>query len=135
MLKRLFSTLHAAVLLVFLCSLPVAAETITCAECGMMSDLGSKFTSRIVQGEKTLFFCDIGDLFTYLTRNKLSDVRAEVKDYRTGEWLSAHEAHYVQAAKKFKSPMGWGIAAFKDRKDAAGYGSVMDFDGALKAVQ
>ena len=31
--------------------------------------------------------------------------------------------------------MGWGIAAFKNKKDAAAYGQVMDFDGALKAVR
>ncbi len=134
MRKHLFSALYATVL-IFLCSLPAAAEKITCAECGMTSDLGSKFTSRIVQGEKTLYFCDIGDLFSYLAGKRPQDVRAEVKDYKTGEWLDAHQAFYVHAGKKFKSPMGWGIAAFKDRKDADGYGSVMDYGGALKAVQ
>ncbi len=134
MRKHLFSALCAG-LLIFLCSLSAAAEKITCAECGMTSDLASRFTSRIVQGEKALFFCDIGDLFTYLVRKKPQNVRAEVKDYKTGEWLGAHEAFYVHADKKFTSPMGWGIAAFKDRKDAAGYGTVMDFSGMLKAVQ
>ncbi len=134
MRKHLFSALYAT-LLIFLCSLPAAAEKITCAECGMTSDLGSKFTSRIVQGEKPLFFCDIGDLFTYLISKKPQNVRAEVKDYKTGEWLDAHQAFYVHAGQKFKSPMGWGIAAFKDRKDAEEYGSTMDFDGTLKAVQ
>jgi nitrous oxide reductase accessory protein NosL len=134
MRKHLFFALYTA-LLIFLCSFPAAAETITCAECGMTSDLGSKFTSRIVQGEKPLYFCDIGDLFTYLIGKKPQKVRAEVKDYKTGEWLDAHQAFYVHADKKFKSPMGWGIAAFKDRKDASEYGGTMDFDGALKAVQ
>jgi nitrous oxide reductase accessory protein NosL len=134
MKKSLFPLLHAA-LLVFLCSLPAAAETITCAECGMSSDLGSKFTSRIVQGEKILYFCDIGDLFTYLNRKKPQNILAEVKDYNTGEWLDAYTAYYVHAPKKFKSPMGWGIASFKDRNDAAGYGSVMNFSGTVKAVQ
>ncbi len=134
MRKHLFSALNAG-LLIFLCALPAAAEKITCAECGMTSDLASKFTSRIVEGGKALFFCDIGDLFTYLVRKKPQNVRAEVKDYKTGEWLDARQAFYVHAGEKFISPMGWGIAAFKDRKDAAGHGSVMDFDGALKAVQ
>jgi hypothetical protein len=69
MRKHLLFALYAA-LMNFPCSLPAAAEKIICAECGMTSDLGSQFTSRIVQGEKTLYFCDIGDLFTYLIRKK-----------------------------------------------------------------
>jgi nitrous oxide reductase accessory protein NosL len=134
MRKYLLSALHAG-LLIFLCALPAAAEKITCAECGMTLDPGSKFTSRIVQGEKTLTFCDIGDLFSYLARKRPQNVRAMVKDYKTGEWIDARQAFYVHAGEKFISPMGWGIAAFRDRKDAAGFGSVMDFDSALKAVQ
>jgi nitrous oxide reductase accessory protein NosL len=134
MRKYLFSALQAC-LLIFLCALPAAAEKISCAECGMTVDPGSKFTSRIVQGEKTLSFCDIGDLFSYLARKRPQNVRAMVKDYKTGEWIDARQAFYVHAGEKFISPMGWGIAAFKDRKDAAGQGSVMDFDGALKSVQ
>lgn len=134
MRNHLFSVLYAA-LLIFLCSLPAAAERITCAECGMTSDLGSKFTSRIVQGGKPFYFCDIGDLFTYLIKKKPQNIKAEVKDYKTGEWLDAHKAFYVHADNKFVSPMGWGIAAFNDRKDAAAQGSVMDYGSALKAVQ
>ncbi len=132
--KSLLPLLYTA-LLVFMFSLPVVAETITCAECGMKSDLASKFTSKIVQGEKTLYFCDIGDLFTYLNRKKPQNVQAEVKDYNTGEWLDVRKAFYVRAEKKFRTPMGWGIAAFKDKSDAAGFGGVMDFEGATKAVQ
>ncbi len=134
MKKSLFPLLHAALLVIF-CSLPAEAEMITCAECGMTSDLGSKYTSRIIQGEKTLYFCDIGDLFTYLNRKKPQNARVEVKDLETGEWFDAYTAYYVHSAEKFKSPMGWGIAAFKDKNHAAGYGSVMDFGGALKAVR
>ncbi len=134
MKKSLFALLYAA-LLVFVCSLPVVAETITCAECGMKSDLASKFTSKIIQGEKTLYFCDIGDLFTYLNKKKPENARAEVKDYNTGEWLDVHKAFYVHADKKFRTPMGWGIASFKDKNDAAAYGIVMDFEGAIKAVK
>ncbi len=34
----------------------------------MMVQMDSKFTSKITQGETTLYFCDIGDLFTYLKK-------------------------------------------------------------------
>ena len=53
------------VFLVALAAFPVSAETIKCAECGMMSDLESKFTSRIMDRDKMLYFCDIGDLLVY----------------------------------------------------------------------
>lgn len=128
-----FSLLTAFLICSF--SVPVFAETITCAECGMMSDLTSKFTAKITTGEKTLYFCDIGDLFTYLNKKKQLHFDALVKDYNTGEWINAQSAFYVRAEKKFKSPMGWGIASFKDKTDAASYGPVMNYDGTLKAVR
>ncbi len=134
MKKSIIMYLYPALLTLFL-SLPASAAMITCAQCGMKSDIDSKFTSKITQGDKTLYFCDIGDLLTYLNEKKPQNIRAEVKDYSTGEWLDVHKALYVQDEKKFKSPMSWGIAAFKDRKAATGNGSVMDFDGALKAIQ
>ncbi len=112
-----------------------AAETIKCAECGMMVDVNSKFASRIVQADKTLYFCDIGDLFTYLKKTKQNGFKTEVKDYKTGEWIDARAAHYVQAENKFKTPMGWGIASFKDPKDAAQFGMVMDFDATAKTLK
>jgi hypothetical protein len=31
--------------------------------------------------------------------------------------------------------MGWGIASFKNQKDAAEFGTVMDFDAAAKALK
>lgn len=122
-------------LLVIFAVCPLMAETIKCTECGMMVDLGSKFTSKIVEGDKTLYFCDIGDLLTYLNKHKQQNGQIEVKDYRSGEWIPAQKAIYVSAPKQFNSPMGWGIAAFRDGKDAAGYGSPMDFNAAIKAVK
>lgn len=112
-----------------------AAETIKCAECGMMVDVNSKFASKIVQADRTLYFCDIGDLFSYLKRTKQNGVKAEVKDYKTGEWIDARAAYYVHAENKFRTPMGWGIASFKDQKDAAEFGAAMDFDSAAKALK
>jgi len=112
-----------------------AAETIKCSECGMMVDVNSKFASKIVQADRTLYFCDIGDLFSYLKRTKQNGVKAEVKDYKTGEWIDARAAYYVHAEKKFSTPMGWGIASFKDQKDAAEFGVATDFDSMAKALK
>jgi len=134
MKRSLFALLNAALFLgLFVFS--ASAETITCAECGMTSDLASKFTAKITQGDKTLYFCDIGDLLSYQNRKKPENARPEVKDYESGQWIDARAAFFVRAEKKFKSPMGWGIAAFKDSKTAAGYGPVVGFDDAAKAVK
>ncbi len=112
-----------------------AADTVKCTECGMVCQIAAKFTSRIVQGEQILYFCDIGDLFTYLNRKKPPATRIEVKDYSTGEWIDAHKAYYVRSGKKFKTPMGWGIAAFIDKDKASTYGAPEDFDGLSKNVK
>jgi nitrous oxide reductase accessory protein NosL len=114
---------------------PATAETVKCAECGMTSDVAAKFTSRIIQGDQTLYFCDIGDLFSYLKRKKPPVTRIEVKDYNSGEWIDAYKAFYVHSEKKFKTPMGWSIASFKDKDRASEFGTAMDFDGAARALK
>jgi len=114
---------------------PAFAETVNCSECGMTCDVAAKFTSRLIQGDKTLYFCDIGDLFSYLKRKKPPTTRVEVKDYNTGQWIDAHKAYYVHSEKKFKTPMGWGIAAFADKGKALEYGAAMDFDGTATALK
>jgi nitrous oxide reductase accessory protein NosL len=116
-------------------SLPVFGETLRCAECGMMVDLNSMFAAKIIQGDRTLYFCDLGDLLVYLNKKKLNDAPAEVRDYASGDWIDARKAVYVASENKFKTPMGWGIAAFKDRKSASSSGSPMDFDMASKKVK
>ncbi len=134
MKKYLMLILYAASFL-FVLPLPAFAENITCAECGMMSDAGSKYTAKIVNADKTLYFCDIGDLLSYVNKKKLPNAPAWVRDFSSGEWLEAQKAFYVHDRKKFSSPMGWGFASFKEKKGASAYGPLMDFDGALKAVR
>lgn len=121
--------------LLFVGGAAVAADTVKCTECGMTCDVAAKFTSRIIQGDQTLYFCDIGDLFSYLKRKKPSPTRMEVKDYNTGDWIDAYKAYYVHSEKKFKTPMGWSIAAFKDKDRASEFGAVMDFESAAKALK
>ncbi len=114
---------------------PVNAQTVKCTECGMSCDISAKFTSRIIQGDQTLYFCDIGDLFSYLKRIKPSVTRAEVKDYNTGEWVDAYKAYYVRSEKKFKTPMGWSVASFRDKNKAMEFGAAMDFDATARALK
>ncbi len=112
-----------------------ASDAVKCTECGMNVDMNSHYTSRIVQGNTTSYFCDIGDLFSFVNKNGTKDGRIEVRDNLTGEWIDARSASYVHAEKKFRTPMGWGIAAFKDKSKAAEFGAVMDFAATSKSVK
>ncbi len=134
-MAKILGTLLITVILIAGCSLSATAGNIKCTECGMFVDMNSKFTSKIVQGDTTSYFCDIGDLFSYLKRKGLNDVAAQVKDYNTGEWIDAKKAFYVHSRKKFMTPMGWGIAAFKDKIIAVEFGSVSDFKAATLTLK
>jgi nitrous oxide reductase accessory protein NosL len=132
--RRILPAVMTAAFLTVVFIAGASARLITCSECGMSSDQESPFTARVIDGEKELYFCDIGDLFVYLNRKKPQNGLVQVKDYPTGTWIDARTASYVQS-KKFKSPMGWGIAAFKDEKQATGNGAAIDYAGVIKAVQ
>jgi nitrous oxide reductase accessory protein NosL len=116
-------------------SLSASAEMVSCAQCGMGADLSGKFTSRIVQPKQTQHFCDIGDLFAYLKTNPAGASDAQVKDFKTGEWINAQQAFYVSSAKKFQTPMGWGIAAFKTKPEIAEFGNALDFNAMMKSLK
>jgi nitrous oxide reductase accessory protein NosL len=132
-MKRILYFSLAVFIFIAACSLPAFAETVQCTECGMMVDMTSRFTAKIVQGDSTSYFCDIGDLFSYLKRIKPATIRAAVKDHPSGEWIDANTAYYVHNEKKFKTPMGWGFAAFRDKGHALEAGEVMDLAAAMKA--
>jgi nitrous oxide reductase accessory protein NosL len=134
-MKRLVRSLFPMLAIVIFCSLSASAEMVPCAQCGMGADLSAKFTSKIVQLKQTLHFCDIGDLFAYLKANPAAAAEAQVKDYSSGSWLNAQQAFYVQSAKKFQTPMGWGIAAFKNKAETVEFGNAMDFNTMTKSLK
>ena len=134
-MKPFIKMLFPVMALVLFCSLSASAEMVPCAQCGMGADLGSKFTSRIVQPKQTQHFCDIGDLFAYLKANPAAASDAQVKDFKTGAWINAQQAFYVNSAKKFQTPMGWGIAAFKNKPETAEFGDALDFNGMMKSLK
>lgn len=133
-MRRIY-TVCAGLLITLWTAFAGAGDLIKCTECGMQSELASKFTARTIEGGKELYFCDTGDMLSYLNKKKQAAIRSEVKDYPTGAWIDAGKAHFVQAPKKFNSPMGWGLGSFKDKKDASAYGAVLDLTGAMKAVR
>ena len=84
-------------------------------------------------GGSTLYFCDIGDLVAFIGRTHPKEFAAAVHDFASGEWLDAAKAFYVIDKKNYPTPMGWGIAAFRDR--AAATGAPLDFEALRKALR
>lgn len=95
-----------------------------CAECGMyVKGEGVRFASQMVMRDgKRQFFCDLGDLFVhYEVSKKKKDIAAiYVKDHASGAWLDARKARYL-AGTKVKTPMRYGIIAFRDKASAEAF--------------
>lgn len=130
---RTFLALLAALLLAAPHALAgPTGQTVPCVECGMQAKVTGRFTARLLQGTETLYFCDIGDLVVFLNRKKATEFRAEVRDFPTGVWLDARKAFYARDKELYRTPMGWGVAAFKDRTATAA--PLMDLDALRKAL-
>jgi len=127
--------LCAAAFFVVLVTAGLAAELLKCAECGMPVDVAAPFSSKIVAGDHTLYFCDIGDLLVYLRERKTDPTSARVKDYRSGEWIEAAKAFYVHEPRRFMTPMGWGVASFQDKKNAEEFGQVLDITAVSRRLK
>ncbi|MEJ2314219.1 MAG: nitrous oxide reductase accessory protein NosL [Nitrospirota bacterium] len=110
------------------------AEGAKCHLCGMKVDPGSAFSAQIVDGGKMLPFCDIGDMLYHYNKQEEKPSEMYVRDKQSLKWIDAREAAYVKS-DSFSTPMGWGIAAFSDKAEAAAFGKPMTFDEALSAVK
>jgi nitrous oxide reductase accessory protein NosL len=111
-----------------------SAEHLSCAECGMLVDKNAPFSAKIIAGKQDQYFCDIGDMLLYLREKKIGPTSALVRDYRSGDWTDAAKAFYVHAPRRFTTPMGWSIAAFRERSTAEEYGTAASLESMLKAM-
>lgn len=106
-----------------------------CHACGMKVDAKSEFSAQAVDKDgRAIAFCDIGDLLVSYMKLKDTATGFYVKDYSTGQWTDALSASYV-ISEKFKTPMMWGIAAFKNKEDAQKSGAPMTFEEAREAIK
>jgi nitrous oxide reductase accessory protein NosL len=110
-----------------------AGATFSCAECGMSGEVAGRYTARLVGGGATRYFCDIGDLVAFIRRTRPNEFSAAVRDFPSGEWIDASAAFFVIDKKNFATPMGWGIAAFRD--SAAAPGTALGWEALGKALR
>ena len=110
-----------------------------CDECGMIIDEPRFAAASLTTDSMMSKFDDIGDMLAFHAGRPDVQVHAWfVHDYNTEEWMRGETAFYVRSAQ-IVSPMGHGIAAFRDRSAAetfaGGIGaSVLTFD-ALRAAR
>lgn len=104
-----------------------------CYECGMKVAPASPFAAEIVEAGKLLPFCDIGDMMHRYKKMAEKPGTLYVRDHASGQWTDALKAFYVKG-EEFRTPMGWGIAAFREKGEAEKKGSPMTFEEALKLI-
>jgi copper chaperone NosL len=96
-----------------------------CSVCNMkISEAGKKFSVVLpnVSGMGPASFCDIGCAAMSrngecATRQMTFDSNAIVYDLATGEQVPAEKAFFAYKSS-FRTPMGYGIVAFKDKAEA-----------------
>lgn len=104
-----------------------------CYECGMKVNPASPFAAQIMDGATLLPFCDIGDMMHSYKKMAEKPGTLYVRDFASGEWTDALNAFYVKS-DEFKTPMGWGFAAFREKGEAEKKGSPMTFEETLKLI-
>ena len=114
----------------------------SCTECGMnVQGDALKFVSEIIdKNGKASFFCDIGDLMAFydVMKKRQDAVAIYVRDYASGAWMDARTCVFLSGTN-VKTPMRYGILAFKDRaaagkfKKANGGEGVYTLDEAVRA--
>ncbi|MHB8844533.1 MAG: nitrous oxide reductase accessory protein NosL [Nitrospirota bacterium] len=102
-----------------------AQKTPVCAQCNMkVTDAEKKASVSLpnVKGMGPSHFCDIGCAVQSrnnecATRQMIFDGNAIVYDFLTGEAVPAEKAFFVFKSS-FRTPMGYGVVAFKDKAEA-----------------
>jgi len=84
-----------------------------------------------------ILFDDIGEMFRYRV-DRFPNAKPHViwvNDYLDREWVKAEDAWYVQTTE-VNSPMGWGLAAFRNEAEAQAFqaetgGELLTWDDVL----
>ena len=92
----------------------------SCARCKMIISEKSYSAEYILLDGEARKFDDIGCMLHFYNEeeNKDDKILAQyVRDYNTGNWVDATKAYFVWS-KEIITPMGHGLAAFKEEESA-----------------
>lgn len=89
------------------------------AEMGMPV-VDPRYTAAVLpEGEEDwILFDDNGEFLKYLQTQDASFDAMWVHDFNDESWVKAEEAWYLESRELTSSPMGWGVATFKDQESA-----------------
>jgi copper chaperone NosL len=89
-----------------------------CDRCGMIIGDARFASATLLMDGKYLKFDDLGEMLAYHRENPDVQVAAWfVHDYPSETWIRGETAFYV-FNQDFQTPMGFGIAAFKEHTEA-----------------
>lgn len=89
----------------------------SCDRCGMIISEEKFAAAYWTEDGEARRFDDIGGMFAHNAEENEKVASYWVHDFVTGEWIRAEEAIYVLDSS-LMTPMGFGIAAFDDEKEA-----------------
>ncbi len=97
-----------------------------CDECKMIIN-EDKYAAAITTQDNTYRFDDIGCMFVFMSKHsEINPIKVWVHDFKSGEWIDGKDARYLKTSET-KTPMGYGILAFKALADAKDYTKYKDF--------
>ena len=126
MIKNRFAFLLVLLLVVLPAIVPAAEKSAPtwCNKCNMkIPDANKKYSVTLTEGIEPMAFDDIGCSMLWrdaecAMRMSAFDSNARVYDYITGEPVVIENAFFAYGPE-IKTPMGYGIIAFKAREQAA----------------
>ncbi|WP_201318492.1 MULTISPECIES: nitrous oxide reductase accessory protein NosL [unclassified Paenibacillus] len=99
-------------------AIPIDEETDKCEICNMQVKDDAFAVQLTTKEGKTFKFDDLGCMNEWKRKNGTANIGAQfVRDYNNKEWIPYEDASYVYDPS-FKSPMAYGIYAFKDKAEA-----------------
>ncbi len=89
------------------------------AEMGMPV-VDPRYTAAVLpeNEEDWILFDDNGEFLKYVQTHDGSYDAMWVHDFNDESWVKAEDAWYLESRELTTSPMGWGVASFKDQESA-----------------
>ncbi len=108
-----------------------------CSRCGMLVSEARFASGYVDESGNSVIFDDVGEMLSAAAEDPSFAKTVYVTDVEDGDWARADAAVYVRTPS-LATPMGSGMAAFKDRARAEAFakrsgGGVLDWAAAILA--